>query len=87
MKLGVKAGMVRSELACRSGLDAFEIQFKQTSKQNNPKDILKEWFVENYLKPSFIRNIQKADQESWFKSKRKNISTSIRDALIEGQDL
>ena len=84
MKSGVKAGMVRSEFSCRSGLDAFESRFKKISKQNNPKDVLKELFVKDYLKASFIKNISKADRENWLKSKGKDISASISDALVEG---
>ena len=84
MKSGVKAGMVRSYSSCRSGLNAFKYEFNAISRHNNPKDVLKEWCVQDFVKSSYIKNISIADRQNWAKSKGKDISTSITDALIEG---
>ena len=84
MKLGIKVGMVRSESSCRAGLDAFAHKFKKISKQNNPKDILDEWFVEHFRNASFIEIIPKAEKQSWLDSKGETMLESIDNVLVEG---
>ena len=76
--------MVRSKFTCQSGLDAFKQEFKEISKQNNPNDVLKEWFVKIYIQEDFTNKIPAADQQTWFKKNKKSTSSSISEALVEG---
>ncbi len=85
MEMGVKAGMVRSIYNCKSGLDAFKVPFKKTTKDNNPKDILKERFVLHFREESYTKALSDEDRIEWLKMKGKNVFTSIDEALVEGQ--
>ena len=87
LKTGIRAGMVRSIFTCKSGLDAFKQEFKEVSKENNPEDILKEWFVKNYINEAFLKNVSKADREAWSKKHHKDIETSINETLIKGEKI
>ena len=84
IKLGVKVGMVRSVFVCRSGLNALKEEFKKIAKRNDPKDVVRESFVEKLRNETFLKEISKSEQLTWLAKKRKNMSQSLDEALIEG---
>ena len=84
MQLGVKTGMVRSRFNCISGIDAFKQEFKKISSENDPNDVLNEWFVQHYLKAEFSKNLSSEDRGAWMKKYGKSFKQSVNDTLIEG---
>lgn len=85
MKLGVMAGMVRSEHSCKSGLNAFKEHYKLTTKDNNPTGILQEPGVQIFREASYIKSLSRNDRTKWLERKGKSVSASIDEALVEGQ--
>lgn len=84
MKLGVKSGMVRSILGCQTGLNSFKMRFRVLTKHDNPRDILREKFVQSIRSNDFIEQLFPEARTKWLKDKGKHISESIDIALVEG---
>ena len=85
MQLGVKTGMVRSKFNCISGNDAFKQSFKKIAGENNPADVLNEWFVQYYIRAEFTKSFSKEDQDKWIAKYNKTFEQSVNDSLIEGR--
>ena len=84
MQLGVKTGMVRAKLNCLAGNDAFTQNFKKISSENDPNDVLKEWFVKHYLSKKFTKSLSQEDQNRWIAKYKKFFNESVNESLIEG---
>lgn len=85
MQLGVKTGMVRSKFNCKSGIDAFKQSFKKISSENNPREVLSEWFVKYYIEAEFTKNLTDAHRSEWKKKYEKSFEQSVNDSLVEGR--
>ncbi|XP_001640303.2 uncharacterized protein LOC5520476 [Nematostella vectensis] len=82
MKLGVKAGMVRSREACKAGLDVY--------KKNNwhivtygAKGILRTNVGKKFLSPDFLVQLAPQVYQDWFQQHGKTIAQSIQDSLVD----
>lgn len=76
--------MVRSIEDCRSGVDALKEQFKHLTKVNESESVLAEWYTEPFLSEEFIHYVPEKDLQLWIRNHKKIISTSIKEALVEG---
>ena len=85
MQLGVKTGMVRSRFNCISGIDAFKQEFKKISSDNDPSEVLREWFVQRYIKAEFSNSLSKEDKDKWENKYNESFMQSVNDSLIEGR--
>ena len=84
MQLGVKTGMVRAKFNCLAGNDAFKQNFKKMASENDPNDVLKEWFAENYISEEFTKSLSQEDQNRWIAKYKKSFNESVNESLIEG---
>ena len=85
MQLGVKTGMVRSVHNCKSGIDAFKEDFSKIARDNDPNDVLSEWFVKLYLRADFSKSLSKGDRDEWMDKYKKSFEQSVNDSLVEGR--
>ncbi|KAK3744963.1 hypothetical protein QZH41_008490, partial [Actinostola sp. cb2023] len=82
---GVTTGMVRTQIDCRSGVDAMKQIFKRISTTNDSREILKDWFTTQFQKASFLAGLEDGVDKQWqSKHAGKGISASIKDALVQG---
>ena len=79
--------MVRSKFNCIAGIDAFKQNFKKISIDNDPNEVLSEWFVEHYITAEFSKNLSSEDRVKWMKKYSKTFMQSVNDSLIEGTKL
>ena len=84
MQLGIRTGMVRSKFNCIAGINAFKQYYKKISSDNNPNEVLSEWFVEHYITAEFSKDLSAEDRRKWIKKYRKTFMQSVNDSLIEG---
>ncbi|XP_020917030.1 uncharacterized protein LOC110254389 isoform X2 [Exaiptasia diaphana] len=84
MELGVKAGMVRSATDCQSSVYAFKNNYGKLAIKNESSAVLDEEYVQVFLEPRFLVELNKGVSEQWEKDKGRSIQDSLRSALIEG---
>lgn len=86
MKLGVKAGMIRTVIDCQAGVDALKEKYRQLSLADNSKGILREDFVKNYiLNSDYLANLEDGVEQKWSTAHNgMSVNDSLKDALKEG---
>lgn len=82
--MGVSAGMVRTKIDCRAGVDALKESYKQLSLANVSSGVLDEWYTKNFRKGTFLEGLEDGVDEKWTKENGRNVKESIRAALREG---
>ncbi|XP_031569347.1 uncharacterized protein LOC116303878, partial [Actinia tenebrosa] len=83
--LGVTTGMIRTKIDCIAGVDALKQAFLKISLANDSIGVLQEWFTKLYLQKKYLSKLENGVEDSWAnKHPGRNISTSIREALIYG---
>ena len=85
IKMGVKAGFVRTKIDCRSGLDAFKASYKLIASKRSAEEVLNEWYAAHYLSKDMVQKFISAKvKDAWLAEKGKTVDKSFRDALVAG---
>lgn len=83
--LGVQAGMVRSSVDCKAGLDAFKERYPKVAQGNTPESVLEEWYTKLYLKPQYLARLERGVNKRWQKEHGgQNVTKAIKQALVKG---
>eukprot|EP00794_Sanderia_malayensis_P004766 gene4766-5393_t len=86
MKLGVKAGMVRTKIDCKAGLDAFLEYYKAIAKNRQANAVLQEWFgvsVVSYI-TNHVTALNNTLDQTWKAKSGRTIKESVQKALVDG---
>ncbi|KAM7443428.1 hypothetical protein ABFA07_007884 [Porites harrisoni] len=85
VQLGVKSGMIRTEIDCQAGVDALKESYRQLSLSGEAAGILAEWFAKSYLKTDYLAKLASGVDDKWTKGHNgENVNASIVKALEEG---
>ena len=83
--LGVRAGMVRSSIDCKAGLDAFKEKYPQIAKRNSSIGVLDEWYVSLFLQPQYLARLYSGVNTRWKdEHSGQTVDEGIREALVKG---
>lgn len=84
MELGVRRGMVRSVVDCKSSVYAFKNNFGSLAIKNDSSAVFEESYATIFLDPSFVSRLEEGVEQSWAASKGSSVQDSLRQALISG---
>lgn len=83
--MGVKAGMVRSDIDCRAGLDAIKETYPKIAQSNASTGVLHEWYVAQYLKSQYLERLNSKVDDLWkTKHSGQSVQEAIKEALVKG---
>lgn len=83
--LGVQAGMVRSSIDCKAGLNALKEKYPMVAQLNTPEAVLKEWYTRLYLKSPYLAKLELGVNSTWQKQHDgQTVKEAIREALVKG---
>ncbi|XP_015757731.1 PREDICTED: uncharacterized protein LOC107337124 [Acropora digitifera] len=83
--LGVQAGMVRSSIDCKAGLDAFKEKYPMVATRNSSTGVLEEWYTQQYLKRSYLAKLEREVNASWRQQHGgQSVREAIKEALLKG---
>ena len=83
--MGVKAGMVRSDIDCRAGLDAIKETYPKIAQNNASTGVLHEWYVAQYLKSQYLERLNSKVDDLWkTKHSGQSVQEAIKEALVKG---
>ena len=83
--LGVQAGMVRSSIDCKAGLDAFKEKYPMVATRNSSTGVLEEWYTQHYLKRSYLAKLEREVNASWRQQHGgQSVREAIKEALLKG---
>ena len=85
VELGVKSGMIRTQIECQAGVDALKESYRQLSLAGKSDGILGEWFAKGYLDSKYLAKLGAEVDDQWTKNHNgNNVNMSIVEALKEG---
>ncbi|XP_031556875.1 uncharacterized protein LOC116293574 [Actinia tenebrosa] len=84
MELGVRTGMVRSVVDCKSSVYAFKNNYGNMAIKNDSSAIFEESYARVFLETSFLSRLEEGVEQSWVASKGLSVQDSLRRALVSG---
>jgi hypothetical protein len=84
MEIGVRAGMVRSIVDCKSSVNAFKSNYGNLAIKNESSAVFGEIYAQVFLRPSFLARLERDVEQKWKNSKGSSIQDSLREALVNG---
>ena len=83
--LGVQAGMVRSSIDCKAGLDAFKEKYPMVAQRNTSEAVLQEWYSKLFLNPQYLAKLGRGVNTRWQEQHAgQSVKEAIQEALVKG---
>ncbi|XP_020631918.1 uncharacterized protein LOC110068847 [Orbicella faveolata] len=82
LRLGVKAGMVRSTEECLAGINSFKRSYLQISLQGE-QGIYDEKYMKPIFSGKFLAGLKSNDLKKWKDENRKTVNESIREYAVK----